>query len=95
MRKGQLTDEQRGEIAIAALQGKEPVSEVCNRYGISDVTYYRIKDQALAVLPDVLKYKGKKSSRESHLEKEVNDLKELVADQAVAIQILKKNRSHL
>lgn len=93
MRRRTITDQERAEIAMAALKEKESVSEICSRYSISDVTYYRIKEQAIAALPEAMrKTKDSFSAREIHLDKENRELKELVADQAVAIQILKKTR---
>jgi len=85
-----LSQETRFQIALAALSGKNSVAETCNQFGISEATYYRIRDDALEVLRTGLARK-RKGGREAALEREVKDLKELVADYAAAVHILKKN----
>ncbi len=91
MPKKRLSDDEKVAIALAALQQKETVAEICNRFSICETTLYRIRDQALASLPEAMKrHRGGASAREARLEKETVDLKELIADQACAIQILKK-----
>ena len=85
-----LSPETRLQIAIAAIRQTETVPEICTRFGIAESTYYRIRDEALEVLKKYLG-RGPKHTREAQLEREVKQLKELVADYAAAVHILKKN----
>jgi len=86
-----LDDEKRLEIALATLRDGTTVAEVCNRYGISEATYYRLRDEALEALREGLKSGRRQGGREAELERENRDLKELVADYAAAVHILKKS----
>jgi len=86
-----LDDAKRLEIALAALKDEGQVAEVCNRYGISEATYYRLRDEAFKTLREGLKSGRRKGGREAALERENRELKELVADYAAAVHILKKS----
>ena len=85
-----LSDETRFQIALAALSQRGTVAEICNEFGISEATYYRIRDDALEALRTGLASR-RKGGREAQLERENRRLKELVADYAAAVHILKKN----
>ena len=87
-----LSDETRFQIALAALSQRATVAEICNEFGISEATYYRIRDDALETLRTGLTSR-RKGGREAQLERENRRLKELVADYAAAVHILKKIRS--
>lgn len=91
MARKHLDNNTRLQVALAALGGKDTVAEVCNRYGICEATYYRIRDNALALLENGLGTQQRKGGREAQLEREVQNLKEVVADYAAAVHILKKN----
>jgi len=90
MPKKRLDNETRIQIALAALGNNGTVAETCNCYGISEATYYRIRDNALDAIRDGLSNKRQKGGREAQLEGEIRNLKEIVADYAAAIHILKK-----
>lgn len=85
-----LSNETRFEIALAALNERVSVAEICNQFGISEATCYRIRDHAVDALRTGLASK-RKGGREAQLERENHNLKELVADYAAAVHILKKN----
>ena len=85
-----LSDDVRFEIALAALSGNLSVAEVCNRFGVSEAAYYRIRDNAVDALKTGLAAR-RKGGREAQLEKEIQRLKDLVADYAAAVHILKKS----
>ena len=81
MKKSNYTEEQ---IAFALKQAElgTPISEVCRKLGIAEQTFYRWKS----------KYGGLELSqlhRLRELERENNELKKIVAEQALDIRILK------
>ena len=73
------------------LQGGS-MSEICSRYGISQTYLYRLRDRLLPAVAESVKNKQKwPRTREEQLDKELSKAKEMIGDQAIAIQAFKKN----
>ncbi len=69
------------------------MAEICNRYGISPTYLYKLRDRALEALKVAVAGREKRDiSRERQLELELNRAKQLIGDQALVIEILKKSR---
>ena len=73
-RRSQFTARQRAEIVLAVLQKKISVAEACRQHGITEVTFARWREQALAGMEQGLEPKQAGTGREKELEREVDEL---------------------
>ena len=88
-----LSDADKAQAVLDLLQGKGTMAEICNRYGISPTYLYKLRDRALEALKVAVGGGEKRDiSRERQLELELNRAKQLIGDQALVIEILKKSR---
>ena len=82
-----FTVEQKEQILNESFTATN-TAELCRRLGVSAAQFHRWKERFLEV--------GRKGSGESskgnEYQKEIDDLKRLVGDQALVIDALKKNR---
>lgn len=90
----ELTVEQRREAVLALLRRQEPAAQVARRYGISEPTLYRWRDDFLAAGAAALA-QGKNGS--DGREREIRELKAqleerdlVIGELTVANRILKK-----
>jgi len=73
------------------LQGTGSLSDICNRYGISQTYLYKLRDRAIAAVAESVKNKqDRPRTREERLDSELSKAKQLIGDQAMAIQLFKK-----
>jgi transposase-like protein len=87
-----LSDDQKYQAVMDLLQGNGSLSEICNRYGISPTYLYKLRDRAIAAVAESVKNKQERPrSREERLETDLSKAKQLIGDQAIAIQAFKKN----
>ena len=85
-----LTNDQKYQAVMDLLQGGS-LSEICSRYGISQTYLYRLRDRALAAVAESVKTKqDRPRTREERLDTELSKAKQLIGDQAIAIQAFKK-----
>ena len=90
-----FTDERKFEIALGLIGGKVPHAEICRKWDISSTYAYKLKDRALDILRDGIgRPSGKPDAATERIRKKVADLEQLAGDQALAIRLLKKTRSH-
>lgn len=88
-----LSDADKAQAVLDLLQGKGTLAEICNRYGISPTYLYKLRDRALeAVKMAVAGGEKRDISREQQLELELKRAKQLIGDQAMVIEVLKKSR---
>ncbi len=82
-----FTVEQKEQIVIESFTATN-IAELCRRHGVSVAQFHRWKERFLEG--------GRKglgeSSKGNEYQKEIDDLKRLVGDQALVIDALKKNR---
>jgi transposase-like protein len=93
-KRSELTGEQRREVVLALLRRDEPAVQLARRWGISEHTLYRWRDEFLAAGEAALTA-GKNGS--DVREREVRDLKaklqerdQVIGELTVANRILKK-----
>ena len=85
-----LSNDQKYQAVMDLLQGGS-LSEICSRYGISQTYLYRLRDRALQAVAESVKNKQERpQSREERLDGELSKAKQLIGDQAIAIQAFKK-----
>jgi len=81
--------EEKLAIVIEGLKGIKTISEICNEHKISQAQYYKWRDRFLEGGKRALE--NGSSSEEKHLSIENEQLKEIIADQMLVINTLKKN----
>ena len=81
------TVEQKAQIVMESFTATN-IAELCRRYGVSVAQFHRWKERFLE--------SGKRglaeSSKGNQYDKEIDDLKRLVGDQALVIDALKKSQ---
>ena len=85
-----LSNDQKYQAVMELLQGGS-MSEICSRYGISQTYLYRLRDRALSAVAESVKNKqDRPRTREEQLDTELSKAKQMIGDQAIAIQAFKK-----
>jgi len=91
MANRKLSDDQKYQAVMDLLQGTGSLSDICNRYGISQTYLYKLRDRAIAAVAESVKNKqDRPRTREERLDSELSKAKQLIGDQAMAIQLFKK-----
>jgi len=83
-----FTVEQKEQIVIESFTAIN-IAELCRKYGVSVAQFHRWKERFLEGGRKGLG-ESSKSSRRNEYQREIDDLKRLVGDQALAIDALKK-----
>ena len=84
-----FTVEQKEQIVIESFTATN-IAELCRKHGVSVAQFHRWKERFLEGGRKGLG-ESSKSSRRNEYQKEIDDLKRLVGDQALAMDALKKN----
>lgn len=94
MRAKKLSEQDKIQAVLDLLQNKGSLAEICNRYSISPTYLYKLRDRALEAIKAAVAGGGDKRdlSKERQLEMELSRAKQLLGDQAMVIEVLKKNR---
>ena len=91
MANRKLSDDQKYHAVMELLQGAGTLSDICNRYGISQTYLYKLRDRAVAAVAESVKNKqDRPKTREERLDYELTKAKQYIGDQAIAIQAFKK-----
>jgi transposase-like protein len=91
MQSTKLTEELKYQAVMDVLQGNGTLTEICNRYGISQTYLYKLRDRAFSAVSEAVKNKQERPrTREERLENELVKAKQLIGDQAIALQAFKK-----
>ena len=91
MANRKLSDNQKFQAVMDLLQGNGSLSEICNRYSISQTYLYKLRDRALTAVSESVKNKQERPrTREKQLEYDLSKAKQMIGDQAIAIQAFKK-----
>jgi transposase-like protein len=86
-----LSDDQKYQAVMDVLHGNGSISEICARYQISQTYLYKLRDRAVAAVAEsVRNIKDRPRTREERLETDLSKAKQLIGDQAIAIQLFKK-----
>ncbi|GIU71350.1 MAG: transposase [Candidatus Nitrosocaldaceae archaeon] len=80
--------EEKRMIVLELLTTNQPLAEICRKYNVQASMVYRWKEQFIEGGSKALA--GNVSNREKQLEEENKRLKEMIADLALANELLKK-----
>ena len=98
-KRSELTAGQRREAVLMLLRREEPAAKVARRFGVSEQTLYRWRDEFLAGGEAALANgKGGTDSREREireLKKEVERRDQVIGELTIANRILKKTANGL
>ena len=86
--------EEKIRIVLAGLRGEESISALCRREGISESLYYSWSKEFLEAGKKRLAgdtARAATSTEVKDLRREARDLKEVVAEQALELRLLKKS----
>ena len=89
-----FSSEEKIRIVLEGLRGEETIAELCRREGISPNLYYNWSKEFLEAGKRRLKGNTKReatSSEVTDLRRENSQLKEMLAELALRIRVLKKN----
>lgn len=81
--------EEKFQIVMEGLQPRANVAEICRRHGVTSTAFYEWKAKALAGMKNGLR--SKEGSAETALRHDVSRLKKLVADYAIANDVLREH----
>lgn len=93
-RRSELTVAQRREAVVALLRREEPGAQLARRYGVSEQTLYRWRDEFLAAgeaaLASGTKGQDGQSRRVAELERQIEKRDQVIGELTIANRILKK-----
>jgi transposase len=90
----QFSAEEKIRIVLAGLRGEDSIAELCRREGIAQSLYYTWSKEFLEAGKKRLAgdtARAATSDEVKHLRRESHDLKEVVAEQALELRLLKKS----
>ena len=91
-RRSDLSVPQRREVVLALLRREEPATQLARRFGVSEQTLHRWRDEFLSAGEEALG--GKNGSgqkrRIAELEKEIENRDQVIGELTIANRILKK-----
>lgn len=90
----QYTAEEKIRIVLEGLRGEESIAALCRREGIAESLYYNWSKEFLEAGKKRLAgdtARAATSDEVKQLRREARDLKEVVAEQALELRLLKKN----
>ena len=93
-KKSKLSDAEKLEVVLMLLRREESAAVLARRYGISDATLYRWRDEFLeggkAALANGKNIKNVSSRRVAELERELGERDRVIGELTVANRVLKK-----
>ncbi|CTQ63530.1 Transposase [Roseibium album] len=90
----QYSAEEKIRIVLEGLRGEESIAALCRREGIAESLYYNWSKEFLEAGKKRLAgdtMRAATSDEVKHLRREARDLKEVVAEQALELRLLKKS----
>ena len=94
MRRASITAEDKIRIVLEGLRGEESIAALCRREGIAESLYYSWSKEFLEAGKKRLAgdtARAATSDEVKVLRRETRDLKEVVAEQALELRLLKKS----
>jgi transposase-like protein len=99
-RKSELSVEQRRDIVLMMLRREEPIATLARRYGVSETTLHRWREDSLAAGAAALSYgRGKQANAQAaeiaRLKKDLARRDQVIGEITIANRILKKSADGL
>jgi len=89
MPRRKLSDEDALALVLAGLKGEEPLAELCRRYGVSETTYYKLRDRFVAAGTEGMRHGG--HTREiKALRDRIRELERVLGQKSLQVELLKK-----
>ena len=89
MPRRKLSDEDAQALVLAGLKGEVPVAELCPRYAVSEVTYYKLRDRFIAAGMEGL-YNSGHTRYVQAMEDRIRDLERALGRTSLEVEFLKK-----
>ena len=85
MKYRQWTSKQKSQIVLEGLSGQIDITQLCQKYQVSQAQYYKWRDQFLTSCHEAFDIK-KQSQKEQHLENKVIQLKKIIGDLTIELK---------
>lgn len=85
MKYRQWTSKEKSQIVLEGLSGQIDITQLCQKYQISQAQYYKWRDQFLATCHQAFDVK-KQSQKEQHLENQVKKLTNIIGDLTIELK---------
>ena len=89
MPRKKLTTDEAMALVLAGFKGEIPVADLCRQYGVSQATYYKLRDRFLQYGRKGLGNPSSKSE-EQRLKKRMEDLEAALGRKQLEVELLKK-----
>ena len=89
----QYSAEEKIRIVLDGLRGEHPIAELCRREGIAESLYYSWSKEFLeagSVASPAIRHARRPAARSRTSKRQAQELKEVVAEQALEFRLLKK-----
>lgn len=91
MPQRKLSDDDAVALVLAGLKGEAPLAELCRRYGVSETTYYKLRDRFIASGIEGLN-NGGHTRQVKALEDRIKELERVLGKKSLEIELLKKTQ---
>jgi len=85
MKRRTWTPKQKSQIVLEGLSGQIDITQLCQKYQVSQTQYYKWRDLFLANCHQSFEVK-KRSQKEQHLESEVSKLRNIIGDLTIELK---------
>jgi transposase-like protein len=89
MPKKKLSDDDALALVLAGLKGEIPLSDLCRRYGVSQATYYKLRDRFLEAGAAGLRGGGP-GRQVKELQQRVRELEQALGRKSLEVELLKR-----
>jgi transposase len=84
-----ISGEERLALILESFKNEQSIADLCRRHGISQATFYKWRDKFLEGGRQALVGNGS-SAPDARAEAKIHELEQVIGQQAVEIQVLKK-----
>ena len=91
-KRSKLTDAEKAEVVMKLLRREESAAKLARRYGVSEQTLYRYRDQFLEGGKAGLSGNRDSEARIKSLERAVEEREMVIGELTIANRVLKKKR---